>query len=327
MRLMTVICLVLTLFAAQTALAAPGLLITKPPVGPVSSWTGPVIDQHAEQGQWFLNTRTTNPLEEVRPYEFYDNVIGNGGGFASFSAIKGVVNNVNRDTTNGNILSFDIFASITNDMPATSPWADGQNSHNEYLHTLEQYAGIMQNVKLTTEFAISGLNNLPLGWVGPYKQGEAGLYNPPVYVIAQDYDQLAWYCWTPGNNEPGKQPSGGYYVPTYDFPDILPGQTVTRTLHFSTTGAGIAQALDLRFNKIMESYNSGLDIFLNRTTDLKIGDWLDTLDIDNGQPYWSQQELVQRAGNVSVFFVPEPGTIVMLAIAAFMVLAGYRKIK
>jgi hypothetical protein len=316
--------LVLLGLVAQTAMAAPSLPITSPPVVN-NGWTGPIQDPAAVQGQWFKNL---SGQEESRPNEFYDNVLGNGGGTASFGAIKGLVTSVTTDQQTGNILSFKITASITNDTPALPPFNfGGTNSHGEQLLTNQQYVGTLFAAKLTTEFAISGLNNLPAAWVGPYRQGEAGLYPPPAYIVAENYDELGWYCWTPGNTV-NLVPYGSYFVPTYDFGDIAVGQTVSRELPFGTTGVGIPVG-DNRFYRIMESYNFGYDIFLNRTTDLKIGDWLDTLDLDTGQPFWSQNEYVLRGGNVSVFHdVPEPGTFVLLAVAALLsAIFGFRRMK
>jgi hypothetical protein len=299
----------------QSAMAAPALPITKPPVTG-GALAGPIVDPNALQGQWFKDAITNH--EEPRPYEFYDNVYPDyGGGWASSSAITGVVTNVVTDQTSGNILSFQVLASITNDthpLPSTF-WHPGFNSHGEFLDTHDAYQGPLLDVKLTTEFAISGLGNLPANWAAPYLQGEAGNYNPPVYIVAQGCDQLGWYCWTP--DEDPLTTDGGYFVPTYDFGDIGLGQTVTKTLNFTATGDGIALG-DNRFYRIMESKNVGYDIFLNRTTDLKIGDWLDTLDLDTGLPYQSQNEYVLRAGNVSVFFVPEPGTFLLLAMAGII---------
>jgi len=52
-------------------------------------------------------------------------------------------------------------------------------------------------------------------------------------------------------------------------------------------------------------------VLMNRTEDLKIGDWVDVLAPDAGPPYPIP---AFRAGNVSVFFnpIPEPSTLAML---------------
>lgn len=116
------------LMASGAAYAAPSLSVTKPPASPVPSWTGPVVDPDAKEGQWF---RDATGLEEVRPNEFYDNSTAAGGGAAGTSAIKGVVTSIVYvgGGPGTNILSFEVTASIRNDVPTTSQWLSGSNSH------------------------------------------------------------------------------------------------------------------------------------------------------------------------------------------------------
>ena len=84
---------------------APSLPITKPPVTPVPSWTRPLVDPHAISGQWIWCN--TNSFEFAHPFEFYDNVLGDGGGLADWRTIEGIVQNIQYASGAGsNILSF-----------------------------------------------------------------------------------------------------------------------------------------------------------------------------------------------------------------------------
>ncbi|HVP10211.1 MAG TPA: PEP-CTERM sorting domain-containing protein [Phycisphaerae bacterium] len=305
----TTIAVVVTLCLGTYAAASPSLPITKPPVTPVPSWTGPVQDPHAIQGQWFRNYATGH--EEYRTHEFYDNLPGLGGGFAGCNAIYGKVMNVQMQGLN--IIGLTIQAQITNDTPGEGQWADGNNSHEEYLHTPEKYFGPLFGTKLTAEFAVTDTANLPAVWNAPYR-------NTNPYIIALNEDQAAWYCWTPGNPA-GRWPFGNYYVPAWDFGNIMPGQTATRIMNFAVSGPGMTPA-DLRYGVIMNSWDSpwGVgDVFLNRTTDLKIGDWIDDIALDNGQPYPPLTPL--RSGDVSVFHdVPEPATLGLMLLSGLALL-------
>ncbi len=320
----TMLSMVFVLLVAGAATAAPSLEITKPPVGPIPSWSGPVQDPDAIMGQWFKHI---NPLtgavgmEEARTHEFFDNKTGYGGGFASTAAIKGLVTSLTWAGTpyQSNLIAFDVTATITNDTPgdiSIEKWLDGTNSHSEYLNTTEQYTGTLFDTKLAIEFAVDAaalaawdpagtkINNTPYHDITPH-------------IIAEEHDELGWYCWTPGNGDPELQPEGDYLVPTYDFGDILPGQSVTRVLSFVIGGEGLVEG-DERLAVILD----GNDIFLNRTTSLKISNWIEGIGIDDGTPYPSESEngtLATLNSDVSVFHnIPEPMTICILSVGGLM---------
>ena len=306
--------LLTVLLLAGTVLAAPSLQITKPPVTPVPSYSGPINDTHAIQGQWFKHINpTTGTVGEIenRTHEFYDNKEGDGGGFKSTFAIEGYGGGFQYNTA-GNLTGFNILATITNDTPGIGPWRDGTNSHGEALSTPEQYVGTLYDTKLTVEFAIdaAALNAWdPQGTkmgTGPYKDMEP-------HIVAVDHDELGWYCWTPGNPDQEKTPWGDYLVPTYDFGDIAQGASITKTLNFVIDGAGLVEG-DAR----REAIESGLDIFLNRTTSLKISNWIEMLAIDDGTPYPKDDNgVADLNSDVSVFHnIPEPMTICLLGLGA-----------
>jgi hypothetical protein len=300
------VCVLLVAALSAPALAAPGLLVTKPPAGgpvqPVPSWTGPSQDPHAVQGQWFKDL--TTGAEHVKPYEFYDNVEGHGGGFKQSLAIEGYVQNLVYDAT-GNITGFGVQATITNDMRGTGQWQEAipGNLHDEWRQTTDQYQGPMWQVKLTTEFADDGTQgNLPAG--GPYL--------PEQNIYAIDYDQMGWYCWTPDPSAP--QPAGNYWVPTYDFGNIAPGASATRNLGFGLyTAVAPGSAL---FLFLEDAETQRWDVFMNRTTSLKISQYVDNFFADPGTPYPAPP----HSSDVSVFFIPEPTSLVLLVLSGLVLL-------
>ena len=281
---------------AAPVLGSPALPVTKPPLRPVPSWTGPPRDPDALQGQWF--TDLTTGLEHAKPYEFYDNVEGHGGSiFKSFLAIEGYVQNLQFDGS-GNLIGFDIRASITNDTPDIwGTWQEGSNAHGESTPTRMPYQCHMYQVKMTVEFADDGIRgNLPTG----------APYSPESNIYAKNYDQLGWYCWTPGNPA-GLQPNGGYFVPTYDFGEIVHWQTVTRVLPFGLYVP--APPGSQLFNDLLGYQMAQHDVLLNRTTSLKISEYPDVLVPDLGIAYPVPPGL---SSDVSVFFVPEPASAAVL---------------
>ena len=214
----------------STAFAAPSLQITSGPVVN-NGWTGPAIDPNASAGQWFVD-EASREIREVRTHEFYDNVYPNyGGGNKSYFAIEGYAQNIQYSAVAGNIIAFDIVATITNDTPTLSGWRTGSNSHVEVLSTPDQYRGTLLAPKLTAEFAIADLTTRPSNFSDPYRQGDLP------HIIARNEDELAWYCYTPNN--PLQQGWGNFYVPTWDFQDIPVGGSATRILKFVVDGSGL----------------------------------------------------------------------------------------
>ncbi|MGD9128057.1 MAG: PEP-CTERM sorting domain-containing protein [Planctomycetia bacterium] len=318
------------LLIANFAFAAPSLYIGKliqPAVVPDPSWTGPQHDPHATQGQWFLNMDGT---EEYRTHEFYDNVynedvLDSGGGFAGSFAITGYSSNIRFDASNGNIIGFDVIATIKNDTPGEGEWVPGINSHGEQLtNDIDQYRGTLYDTKLAVEFAV----DFPSfdAWYKNATNSGAVITDPYTMVdpliIAENIDELGWYCWTPDNPEQ-LNPTGAYLVPTYDFGDIPVGKSQTRVLSFSVTGMGIYEE-----DPLYGVITSDADLFLNRTTSLKISNWIESVLVDNGNPYPYDEYGAPLNSDVSVFHnVPEPSTLVLLTIALGMgmVLGSRRK--
>ena len=315
----------IAVIAIQVSLAAPSLRIIKPPVSPVPSWTGPGIpmppiaptgDPHAELGQWFVDRG--GALYTNRTHEFYDNVHPNwGGGYQSCTAIFGYVSQIVYSAGPGTpILSFDIYATIHNDIPALSPWATGNNSHGEELtyQDMEQQkmSGPLLDVKLTAEFSVDAtLPYFPPTWTPPY-------IDRLPYFEAVNHDQLAWFCWTDDVEAP--QPAGNFHVPTWDFGDIAQGASKSRTMSFQISGS--LDPTDPRYTAIEISHYTTNDILINRTTSLKISDWIEDLYVDSGAPYPEDG----RSSDVSVFHnVPEPGIFVLISLITLGILRKFRK--
>ena len=305
--------LLVSFFLIRFSFAAPSLLITKPPVTPMPSYTGPGAppmpppgDPDAVYGQWFVDKASGNVYTN-RTHEFYDNVFpGWGGGLAGCGAINGFVVNLQWNGPGSSINGFDIIATITNDIPSLDPWLDGTNSHHEgraFTSTEDQLMeGTLLDVKLVAEFSVdSSLPYYPPNWVPPY-------YNPfQVNIEAVNHDELAWYCWTDDPQAPDPN-SGNFFVPTWDFGNIPQGGFASRTLNFQVPG-GLPPA-DSRYDVITNSFFSGADILLNRTISLKVSDWVENLFTDTGIPY---PDHPNGGSDVSVFHtIPEPGYLLFI---------------
>jgi hypothetical protein len=309
--ILTSFCLLFVIALSAPVWGSPALPVTKPPVQPVPSWTGPTVDPHALQGQWFKDLDTGN--ETVRPYEFHDNVEGCGGSqWKSFLAIEGYVQNIAYDGQ-GNITGFGIQATITNDDPCiVGNWDEAYpgNLHDEWVTSRDPYLCTMYQTKLTVEFADDGTQgNLPVG----------GVYLPEQNIYAMDYDELGWYCWTPENDDPCKVPWGDYLVPTYDFGDIEHLESVTRDLSFGLYAAEAPGSTLFTFLEDAELNN--WDVFLNRTTSLKISQYVENFLHDDGTPYPAPP----HSSDVSVFFIPEPTTLILLGLGGVALSRRRRK--
>ncbi len=279
----------LILFASAQTWAAPSLPVTKPPVGPNPSHTGPVGDSHAVSGQWFRVVGSDTLT--VRSHEFHDNTQGNGGGWVTTLAIVGRVTNVVFDTSipvpTPPIIAFDIVAAVYNDLPGEGTWLNGTNSHGEMQSATSGATGTMMGVVLTADFAMSDPTNKPRNFNPPYR-------TPGPAIVATNMDLLGWYCWDPAS---GLIPEGGFYVPAWDFGNIAPGGGVVRTLQF-VVPEGLPFT-DPRWAIINQSQETGADVLLNRSLSLKISNWIDDMGIDTGAPYPTNPPLV--ASDVSVF--------------------------
>ena len=286
------------------AFAAPSLDIRHTPFGLVEGGpNGPIPgnmfpaapeDKYSEAGQWFWNGGDVEDSTsyEYRTHEFYDNQYKYGGSEKwNTKAIEGYVLKVEKG-------SFVVGASITNDTPKWEGKYDkGENSHREYWgEYIPAYEGPMYDVKLTTEFA----KPIMLTSIEPH--------SPRIWV--KEYDQLAWYC---------NPKTGTFQVPTYDFEDIKPGETATRKIEFFFSSDD-----EELYKFLEEALFEKSDIFLNRTTSLKISNFIEKLGVDDGALYPVPPEL---SSNVSVFHaVPVPAALWLFG-SGLLGLIGIRRRK
>jgi hypothetical protein len=308
MKTKTIVLFVVSLGIAGPASAAVSLSITRPPVFGVAN-VGPLNDPDATQGQWFENNGS-------RPLEFFDNVPGNGGGTASSNAIMGYVSSITY--SGANIVGFSVSTTITNDTGTeTGTWACGSNSHAENILCPLPYQGTLMNTMLTAEFALADLSLIPPAWIGPYNPSTPA-------IVAANEDDTAWYCFNSASSPPLN--TGDFYVPAWSFGDIAQGASATRTLDFIVDGAGLypLDPVDQRGAVILASMNGGLDILSNRTTSLKISDWVETVVLDDGSPYIGVS--AQGHSNVSVFSaIPEPSASGLLGLLLSFVALSRRR--
>ncbi len=284
------VALLLGWFAARVE-AGPSLPITKPPVNHAGLLTGPSLDPAATNGQWF--TDYTSGAVSNRTHEFHDNL---GGGAMGTHAITGYVSQVIYAAGPGTpILGFSVLATVWNDNTNGADYAGGTNSHGEWLSYQEPlYTGTLYAVKLVASFALADTNTIPAAWIMPYR-------DRPVYIEAINEDEAAWYCWSPEDQDPLHNPKGNYYVPTWDFGDIPPGQSATRQLDFTVVPPGLPPVGDARYAAIDTSFAKGTDVLLNRSTSLKISTWIDEITADSGLAYPLPEEGPYRSSDVSVF--------------------------
>lgn len=268
--------------SAGVVWAAPSLPIHKPPVQPINSGSGPANDPNAIQGQWFQVIASQELT--VRTHEFHDNTQGDGGGSQGHLAIAGWVTNVVlvSGPQGSRIQAFDIDAVVCNDTPGTGSWQSGTNGHFEFQTATSQATGTLQQAILTADFAVMTSDPEipvipPYRWVSPQ-------------IVATNMDVLGWFCWTE---------DGDFTVPGWTFGDIEPGQSKTQRLNFVVSGAGLSPSeTDLRYQAIMQSWTEGTDLFLNRSSSLKISDWINDLGVDTGEAYPTSS---LASSDVSVF--------------------------
>jgi hypothetical protein len=275
--------------AAGVALhAAPSLDVRKPPViSGANPNTGPAaLDPFAKRGQWFLPNSggAAFPLS----HEFHDNANGQGGGAAGTRAIYGKTSAIVYAAGPGTaIVGFSIEATIRNDTTtAEGAWQPGANSHGEKSNLLTPYRGVLYRPILVAEFALAAPILFPAGPVAgtPYTPSSGPR------ILAANHDLRAWYCF---NN---LAPGGNYYVPSWQFSSIDPGTTASRVLTFRVLDGGLVPA-DPRYAALVNSLSTGRDLLSNRTTSLKISNWVEPLSIDSGAAYLP----AGQGSDVSVF--------------------------
>ena len=268
----------LMVFAGSSLYAAPSLDVRKPPVvSGVNPNTGPAaVDPLAKRGQWFRNVATGAVF--VLNNEFHDNATGQGGGVFGTKAIFGVVGSIVYLAGPGtNIIGFSVNARVLNDTNSISgPWQPGGNSHGERSVVSTSYVGPLFRPVLVTEFALTSTALFPVGPIA----GTPYTLSPGPRIIAVNHDVAGWYCF---NNT---VVAGNYYVPGWQLPTVPVGGAVGAVLQFRVIDGGLTPA-DPRYAVVVNSLAMGLDILSNRSTSLKISNWVDRLWTDNGAPYFT----------------------------------------
>lgn len=277
------------------SLAAPSLPVTKAPVTPPLSYTGPTNDDpHAIMGQWVQYV--SDARQTYRTHEFHDNIAGNGGGTAGSLAISGVVSYIEwgvPDPFSGisPIVAFDVVATVSNDLGSGSgSWAIATNSHGEARAYGATYTGTLFNALITADFAAARLipNNI----------GNPPYRNASPYITATNHDVLAWYCYNFQLNQ-----NGDFRVPGWQLGNITPGESRSVTMNFVVETyeqvPDVIMPEDPRYAVIYDSWTNGTDILVNRSTSLKINQWISDPQFDDGTAY--PQSEGTDLSNVSVF--------------------------
>ena len=269
----------------------------------VQSPCGPPWDAFAQQGQWFEDPLTLE--SHASTWEFHDD--------DNSLSIEGVVQNIqyqNPANSNSNIMAFDVFVTVFNNLPPELQAGGSSNSHGEVQMVVNTtyMEGTMYEPRITAEFAIADPTFTPSGtppyWGDPVSPVTGSMY----HIEAINEDEWAWYCWNP--EFPDQGTPGNFQVPTWRLQPstIPPGQTGTAMMSFVVTGTGMS-IMDYRHSVIRHSHWNGADLLYNRHNSLKISHWIDTLLIDNGYvihappgPYEIEPPEYVYASDASVFF-------------------------
>jgi hypothetical protein len=194
------------------------------------------------------------------------------------------------------ISAFDVLVTIYNDSSTSGggPWTNGINSHNETLNTQEQYTNTLNQIIISADFATCG--NIA---ANADKDPAYTDYAP--YIVANNNDYSCWFGTTAVN----ANQMGDYFVPGWDFGDLLPGQSTNRLLSFVVlNGSGFTDIIpntDPRYSVLTNASVDLSDILINRTSSLKISNWIGSLSPDNGSDYPINETTSSFLENVSVF--------------------------
>ncbi len=278
----------LSFIAGISLNAAPSLDVRNPPViSGANPATGPAaVDPFALRGQWFRPV--VGGALQVRSHEFHDNRTAAGGGVFSTRAIFGAVTGIVYTAGPGtNIIGFRISAVVRNDTSSVSGgWQPGGNSHGEQRFANTTYIGTLYRPILVTEFALTSSAFFPVGPIA----GTPYTLSPGPRILAVNNTMVGWYCF---NNTPV---AGNFFVPGWELASIPVGGAAGAVLEFRVIDGGLAPA-DPRYGVVVNSLTTGADVLSNRTTSLKISNWVDRLWIDSGVPYFT----IGRSSDAGVF--------------------------
>jgi hypothetical protein len=336
--------LALALISGSSARANLSVPITKGPLNSlVTPLTGPTVDPSSQNGQWFLNS--AGP--EYRTHEFHDNIVGSGGAIDDIGGNGSLAirsSNISLIGTPTFSTGFKVRATVFNNTALSSSGTPlvVDNAHGETPlgnagggnDNRQKYVGTMFDVKMTAEFSYAGNTAGP--GVSPAMLGGAPYFNTPltilglggptpnpIYAQAQNHQQLGWYCWSPLAPQPTFQ-SGAFLVPTWDFGSIAPGASASVDMIFNFTDFFGSPAQVPNTDALIALLQSNQDIFMNRSSDIKVGDFFDVLNADTGVSYDAS---IGRSGNVSVFHnIPEPAALTVCAAALLIASRRQRRV-